>query len=48
LYELKMRELDQRSCELQRAEEECRRAINEATKNYNLAQVLAATIQALF
>jgi len=39
LYELKMRELDQRACELQHAEEECRRAINEATKNYNLAQV---------
>ena len=39
LYELKMRELDQRACELQRAEEDCRRAINEATKNYNVAQV---------
>ena len=39
LYELKMRELDQRACELQHAEEDCRRAINEATKNYNLAQV---------
>lgn len=38
LYELKMRELDQRACELQRAEEDCRRAINEATKNYNVAQ----------
>jgi len=34
-----MRELDQRSCELQHAEEECRRAIIEATKNYNVAQV---------
>ena len=39
LYELKMRELDARACELQRAEEDCRRAINEATKSYNLAQV---------
>jgi len=39
LYELKMRELDQRACELQHADEECRRAINDATKNYNLAQV---------
>ena len=39
LYELKMRELDERACELQHAEEDCRRAINEATKKYNLAQV---------
>jgi len=39
LYELKMRELDERACELQRAEEDCRRAINEATKSYNVAQV---------
>jgi hypothetical protein len=38
LYELKMRELDQRACELLMAEEACRRAINEATKDYNLAQ----------
>lgn len=37
LYELKMKELDQRAMELQKAEEECRRAINEATKDYNLA-----------
>ncbi|KAJ8301340.1 hypothetical protein KUTeg_020825 [Tegillarca granosa] len=37
LYELKMRELDQRAMELQKAEEDCRRAINEATKDYNLA-----------
>jgi len=44
LYELKMRELDQRACELQHAEEECRRAINEATKSYNLAQVLISSI----
>jgi len=44
LYELKMRELDQRACELQHAEEECRRAINEATKNYNRAQVLISII----
>jgi len=39
LYELKMKELDQRACELQHAEEDCRRAIVSATKNYNLAQV---------
>jgi len=39
LYELKMRELDERACELQHAEEECRKAINEATKSYNVAQV---------
>lgn len=38
LYELKMRELDQRACELQQAEEACRRAITEATKDYNKAQ----------
>ena len=34
-----MRELDERACELQSAELDCRRAINDATKNYNLAQV---------
>lgn len=39
LYELKMRELDQRAMELAKAEEDCRRAINEATKDYNLALV---------
>ena len=39
LYELKMKELDVRACELQLAEEQCRRAIVEATKNYNVAQV---------
>lgn len=39
LYELKMKELDQRAMELQKSEEECRRAINEATKDYNLALV---------
>lgn len=37
LYQLKMREMDQRACELQRAEEECRKAIDTATKDYNLA-----------
>ncbi|KAL3853419.1 hypothetical protein ACJMK2_017001 [Sinanodonta woodiana] len=37
LYELKMKELDQRSMELQQAEEECRRAINMATADYNNA-----------
>jgi len=37
LYELKMKELDQRALELQKAEEGCRRAINTATKDYNEA-----------
>ncbi|KAK3101431.1 hypothetical protein FSP39_003540 [Pinctada imbricata] len=37
LYELKMRELDQRGMELEKAEEACRRAINEATSDYNKA-----------
>lgn len=37
LYDLKMKELDQRACELQNAEEGCRRAINEATSDYNNA-----------
>lgn len=37
LYELKMRELDQRSMELQQAEEECRKAINLAQADYNKA-----------
>lgn len=39
LYELKMRELDERAMELAKAEEECRRAINMATKDYNKALV---------
>lgn len=39
LYELKMRELDQRALELQDAEEQCRRAINLATKDFNAALV---------
>ncbi len=39
LYYAKQNELDQRSIELQRAEEECRRAINESLKNYNDALV---------
>ena len=39
LYELKMRELDQRACELQMAEEACRKAVIQATKDFNLAQV---------
>lgn len=37
LYDLKMRELDQRACDLQKAEEDCRRAINVAMKDYNKA-----------
>lgn len=39
LYSMKQNDLDQRSMELQRAEEECRRAINESVKNYNDALV---------
>lgn len=39
LYELKMKELDQRAMELANAEEDCRRAINMATKDYNNALV---------
>ena len=39
LYSMKQNELDQRSMELQRAEDECRRAINESIKNYNDALV---------
>ncbi|CAH8458410.1 unnamed protein product [Heterobilharzia americana] len=35
LYDLKRRELDQRVCELQKAEEQCRRAINVALQRYN-------------
>lgn len=35
LYDLKAREMDQRACELARAEEDCRRAINMATKDFN-------------
>jgi RIB43A len=42
LYELKMRELDQRACELQFAEEACRKAVLQATKDFNLAQVKLA------
>ena len=39
LFHAKQNELDQRSMELQRAEEECRKAINESIKNYNEALV---------
>lgn len=35
LYDLHRREMDQRACELAKAEEDCRRAINEATRDYN-------------
>jgi uncharacterized protein YhaN len=35
LYDLKARELDQRACELAVAEDNCRRAINMATKDFN-------------
>lgn len=37
LYELKMRELDMRAMDLQKAEEQCRNAINVATTDYNKA-----------
>ncbi|XP_060080955.1 RIB43A-like with coiled-coils protein 2 [Ylistrum balloti] len=37
LYELKMRELDQRAMDLANSEDECRRAINMAVKDYNQA-----------
>ncbi|CAF1520400.1 unnamed protein product [Didymodactylos carnosus] len=37
LYEMKQHEMDQRAIELQRAEEECRKAINNAVKNFNSA-----------
>ena len=37
LYDLKARELDERACELARAEEDCRRAINMATRDFNEA-----------
>ena len=39
LYGLKACELDQRCVELSQADEEARRAINMATKDYNLALV---------
>lgn len=41
LFYAKQNELDQRAIELQRAEEECRRGINESTRNYNDALVSA-------
>lgn len=37
LHELKAREMDQRACELAKAEADCRRAINMATKDMNEA-----------
>lgn len=37
LYELKMKELDQRALDLQQAEEACRKAIREAQSDYNKA-----------
>lgn len=39
LYELKACELDQRTVELAMAEEETRRALNTATREYNKALV---------
>ncbi|XP_076447852.1 RIB43A-like with coiled-coils protein 2 [Babylonia areolata] len=38
LYDLKMRELDERACDLAKAEQDCRRAIEMATKDFNAAQ----------
>ena len=40
LYDFKQMELDERARELQSAEEECRRAINSAVKDYNDALVI--------
>lgn len=40
LYDFKQMELDKRAKELQKAEEECRRAINTAVKDYNAALVI--------
>ena len=39
LNELKMKELDQRAMDLQNAEDDCRKAITNATKDYNQALV---------
>jgi hypothetical protein len=39
LYDFKQMELDNRARQLQKAEEECRRAINTAVKDYNDALV---------
>ena len=39
LYQLKACEMDQRAVDLAAAEEETRRAINHAVKDYNLALV---------
>lgn len=40
LYDLKQMQMDQRAMDLQKAEEECRRAINSAVKDYNDALVI--------
>lgn len=45
MYDLKQMEMDQRATDLQRAEEECRRAINTAVKDYNDALVNKNTSQ---
>ncbi|XP_033127633.1 RIB43A-like with coiled-coils protein 2 [Anneissia japonica] len=37
LYDLHRREMDQRAMELNKAEEDCRRAINESVRDYNKA-----------
>ena len=39
LYDYKQIEMDRRAMELAKAEEECRRAINNAVKDYNNALV---------
>ena len=43
LYDLKQIEMDRRALDLQRAEEECRRAINSAVRDYNDALVIEPT-----
>lgn len=39
LYDLKQIEMDQRALDLAKAEEDCRRAINSAVRDYNDALV---------
>ncbi|XP_033109597.1 RIB43A-like with coiled-coils protein 2 [Anneissia japonica] len=44
LYDLHRREMDQRAMELNKAEEDCRRAINESVRDYNKALVIGQII----
>lgn len=39
LYDLKMKEMASRAADLEQAEDECRKAIVQATKDYNSALV---------